>query len=134
MAFLGTWETSGNENLKEFMLAAGAPPENAEKVSTVKTTVVASRDGDYYVLSATGPKGGTVEFKFIPGQEFTEAFGPLGKARQSIATVEGTTLTIRGVQPGTVVETREVNGDEMVWTLTKPGVDIVGKKFYKKIK
>ena len=133
MAFLGTWETVKSENMKEFMLAAGGLPENAAKMSSVKTTLTCKRDGDYYVLGATGPKGGIVEHKFIPGQEFTEAFGPLGKERQSIGSIEGNKLTVRGVKPGTVVEIREVNGDQMTWTLTKPGVDLVGKKFYKRV-
>ncbi|XP_077990550.1 fatty acid-binding protein, liver-like [Glandiceps talaboti] len=133
MTFVGTWETTGSENIKEFMLACGSPPENAEKISSIKTVATCKKDGDYYILGATGPKGGTVEHKFILGQEFTESFGPLGKERQSIATLEGNKLTIRGVKPGTVVEIREVNGDQMTWTLTKPGVDLVGKKFYKRV-
>ncbi|XP_077990593.1 fatty acid-binding protein 2-like [Glandiceps talaboti] len=132
MAFAGTWKSTSCENIKEFMLAAGAPAERAENAALPNATVTCSRDGDYYVLKATGPKGGTIEHKFISGQEFTEEFGPIGKKRQSVATVEGNKLTIRGVEAGTVVETREVNGDDMVFTLTKDGVGVVGKKYFKR--
>ncbi|XP_078000914.1 fatty acid-binding protein, liver-like [Glandiceps talaboti] len=131
MAFAGKWNFVKGENMKEFILAAGGKAEFAEKADTLSTTIDCSKDGDTFSVKIIGPKG-TVDQKFKPGEPFEENFEMLGKKRQSVASIDGGKLTIKGVEAGTVVETREVNGDDMVMTLTKDGVSVVGKRYFKR--
>ncbi|XP_006814455.1 fatty acid-binding protein, liver-like [Saccoglossus kowalevskii] len=132
MAFLGKWAFVKNEKMREFVIAAGAPEENVNKMIDVDITVECTRDGDYYQMSFIGPKK-TVVQKFKPGEQFKEEIGPFGKHRQAIATFEGgNKLIIKGVNEGEAVETREINGDEMTFTFTKPGIAFVAKRFFKR--
>ncbi|XP_070579160.1 fatty acid binding protein 1-A, liver-like [Ptychodera flava] len=133
MSFGGKWAFVKSENVKEFMLAAGAPPERAENAASAQTSLECSKDGDYYVIKITGAKGNTVEQRFKPGEPFTESFAAIGKERQAVASIEGNKLTIKGVEPGQVVETREVSGDEMVFTLCKDGVGVIAKRYLKRV-
>ncbi|XP_077993700.1 fatty acid-binding protein 2-like [Glandiceps talaboti] len=131
MAFAGKWTFVKGENMKEFILAAGGKAELAEKADNLATTIDCSKDGDTFSVKIIGPNG-TVEQKFKPGEPFEENFAALGKQRQSVASIDGGKLTIKGVEAGTVVETREVNGDDMILSLSKDGVDVVGKRYFKR--
>ncbi|XP_006817522.1 fatty acid-binding protein 2-like [Saccoglossus kowalevskii] len=132
MSFKGNWKFVKGENVEKFMLAAGAQAEKAKIAENATTTVSCDRNGDNFSIIITGEKGNTIEQKFQPGVPFTETFAVFGKERQAVASVEGNTVTIKGVEPGTVVETREVNGDEMVFSMSKPGVDIVAKRYFQR--
>ncbi|XP_077985050.1 fatty acid-binding protein, liver-like [Glandiceps talaboti] len=132
MAFAGNWVSYKTENMEKFILAAGGQADRAKNAEVATTKMNFVKDGDTFVVSVTGPKGNTIEQRFKPGQQFTEAYGPIGKERQAIASVEGNRLTIKGVDAGTVVVTREVNGDEMVASFSKSGVDVVGKRYFKR--
>ncbi|XP_078001128.1 fatty acid-binding protein 10-A, liver basic-like [Glandiceps talaboti] len=132
MAFAGTWTFVKGENMKEFILASGGKPEVAEIGDTLATTIVCAKDGDYFSVKITGPKGNTVEQKFKPGEPFEENLEIFGKKRQSVASIDGGKLVIKGVEAGQAVETREVNGDEMVLSMTKDGVSVVGKRYFKR--
>ncbi|XP_006818702.1 uncharacterized protein LOC102805471 [Saccoglossus kowalevskii] len=132
MAFAGKWVFEKNEKMKEFAVAAGAPPEKVDQMIDVPITVECTRDGDYYLMSFTGPKNKTVVQKFKPDEPFTEEIGPFGKTRVAIAKVEGDKMAIRGVKEGEAVEKREVIGDEMIFTFVKPGIPFVAKRYLKR--
>ncbi|XP_077988769.1 fatty acid-binding protein, liver-like [Glandiceps talaboti] len=132
MAFAGSWVSYKSENVEQFMLAAGAPEERAKNAEAATTKITFTKDGDTFVYAITGPKGNTLEQRFKPGEPFTESFGPIGKERQAVASIDGNKVTIKGVEAGTVVVTREVNGDEMVSTFSKPGVGVVAKRYLKR--
>ncbi|XP_077990605.1 fatty acid-binding protein, liver-like [Glandiceps talaboti] len=133
MAFAGKWTFVKGENMKAFILAAGGKPEIAEMGDNMTTSLECVKDGDYYSVKITGPKGNTFDQRFKPGEQFEESVEMLGgNKRKSVASVDGGKLVIKGVEPGTVVETREVNGDEMVLTLSKDGIGMVGKRYFKR--
>ena len=120
------------ENVKEFMLAIGAPADKAANAEHATTTVNCTRNGEYYVVNITGSRGNSVQQKFAPVEPFTETFAAIGKQRQAVASIVGNQVIIEAVEPGLVKETREVNGTDMTFTLSKEGCDIVAKRYFKK--
>ncbi|XP_070542469.1 fatty acid-binding protein 2, liver-like [Ptychodera flava] len=132
MAFAGNWTVYKSENVEKFMLAAGAPADRAANAEKAVTTLSCKKDGDFFILTSTGPKGNTIEQKFKPGVPFTESFGPIGKERQAIASIEGNKLVIKSADGSGVTETREVNGDEMVFSISKDGIGEVGRRYLKR--
>ncbi|XP_077989329.1 fatty acid-binding protein-like [Glandiceps talaboti] len=135
MAFSGNWKFVKSDNMDKFLLAAGAPADVAQKAETFVTTLKCSKDGDYFVIAITGPQGNTVEQRFKPGEPFTESVGPIGKERTAVAIIGDDGLVIKGVDEGSVAEIRKItpSGDEMITIFSKPDVDEVGKRFFKRV-
>ncbi|XP_070543733.1 fatty acid-binding protein, liver-like [Ptychodera flava] len=128
MAFLGSWRFDRSENLTPFMLAVGAPPEVAKAAGTMISFLEYTKDGDSYKVKMETPRG-DMEYTFRLGIPFDVEVMGSGKKFNVTASVEGNKLVMTGTGPDSVTQTREVDGDTMIITLTKPGVEVVGKRF-----
>ncbi|XP_070543735.1 fatty acid-binding protein 2, liver-like [Ptychodera flava] len=128
MAFQGKWNFDRVEKLAEFMKAVGAPAEAANEAASLTGYVEYSQAGSSYTVK-TVSSGGTIERTFQFGKPFEMEFPGYGKKAMVVASDEGGKLVFKGDD---ITETREIKGNAMVVTLTKPGVDIIGKCFLKK--
>ncbi|XP_077989336.1 fatty acid-binding protein, intestinal-like [Glandiceps talaboti] len=128
MAYIGTWKYEREENLEQFLLAVGIPADKAKTAATLNSILQCSKAGDTLTIKVS-VKGETKEVSFKMGVPFEMDMPHLGVKETVTATEEGGKLVIRG----TATESREVTGDTMIVTVTKPGVDIVGKRYLKRV-
>ncbi|XP_070542470.1 fatty acid-binding protein, liver-like [Ptychodera flava] len=131
MAFAGKWNFDRSENVEEFLIAAGAPPDAAKQAISLTGSVEYSKSGDSYLVK-TVSSGGTLERTIQFGQPFEMEIPGYGKKATVVGSNEGGKLVFRGSGADKITETREVQGSTMVVTLTKPGVAVAGKSFFSK--
>ncbi|XP_070543734.1 fatty acid-binding protein Fh15-like [Ptychodera flava] len=129
MAFVGKWNFDREENMKEFLVAAGAPASAASSIGRTRGSVEYSQAGNSCTIKTVSSEG-TLERTFQFGKPFEMEIPGYGKKSMVVASNEGGKLVFRGSGADKITETREVQGDTMVVTLTKPGVDIAGKCFF----
>ncbi|XP_070542471.1 fatty acid-binding protein Fh15-like [Ptychodera flava] len=129
MAFVGKWNFDRAENMEEFLVAAGAPSDVVSDAVRKRGSVEYSQAGDNCTIKTVSSEG-TLERTFQCGKPFEMEIPGYGKKATVVASNEGGKLVFRGSGADKITETREVQGDTMVVTLTKPGVDIAGKCFF----
>ncbi|XP_077989331.1 fatty acid-binding protein 1, liver-like [Glandiceps talaboti] len=127
MAYAGKWKYHKQENMEKFLLGLGMPAEKAKDMATVDSLVECGKAGDSLFISAT-VRGETTKQTFKYGEPFKLNVPFLGINEVVTATEEDNKLIIKG----TVTETREIQGDMMIITLVKPGIDVVGKRYLKR--
>ncbi|XP_070543737.1 fatty acid-binding protein 2, liver-like [Ptychodera flava] len=132
MAFIGKWKFDRAENMTEFLLAAGAPPEAAQEAGTLSSIVECSKDGSNYTFKTQTDKG-SLEHTFQLGSPFELEIPGHGKKFTVVASDEGGKLVFKGTGGEGITETREIKGNTMIVTVSKPGVSVVGKRILNRV-
>ncbi|XP_077989330.1 fatty acid-binding protein, intestinal-like [Glandiceps talaboti] len=127
MAYAGTWKFSKQENMDKFLASTGMPADKAKETASTDSTIVCGKDGDMYFIKET-IKGKVYESKFKMGVPFKLDVAFLGLNETVTATEEGDKLIVKG----SLTETREIQGNTLIITLTKDGIAGNGKRYYNK--
>ncbi|XP_070543736.1 fatty acid-binding protein 2, liver-like [Ptychodera flava] len=132
MAFIGKWKFDRAENMTEFLLAAGAPPEAAQDAGTLTSMVECSQAGSNYTIKTQTSKG-SLDRTFQFGSPFEMEIPGYGQKFTVVASDEGGKLVFKGTGGEGITETREVKGNTMTITVSKPGVSVVGKRILNRV-
>ena len=134
-AFKGKFERTSADNYEELLKALDVN-FLLRKAATASTPIVeiSENDGEWTIKSSTTLK--TVVLKFKLGEKFDEST-PDGREVSSLATFADGKLTIvqtaKKAGEKSTTSVREMNGAEMLYTLTVEGCDIVCVQKFKKL-
>ncbi|XP_070543740.1 fatty acid-binding protein 1, liver-like [Ptychodera flava] len=132
MSYEGKWKFEKSENMEKFLLAIGIAADKAKGVDAVESVVENCKMGDTFCIKTTvGSK--VKEQKFKMGEPFELELPMIGVKDTVVASASANTLTIKSTTDMAVTETREVKGDTMIVTVSKPGVDVVAKRYLKRM-
>ncbi|XP_052257744.1 sodium/calcium exchanger regulatory protein 1-like [Dreissena polymorpha] len=116
-ALVGTWDYVSAEKMDEYMTATAVPDNLKEIIKKSKPTMNISQNGDSWSLKTT--VSDKVEYKtFKVGEEFRSK-SLTGQDVQCTVTMDGERMVeTQKAGPVTIVITREVQGDQLVSTMT----------------
>ncbi|CAN9503968.1 unnamed protein product [Ophioblennius macclurei] len=116
-AFVGTWNLNTSEKFDEYMKELGVGFATRKVAMVTKPTTIIELDGDKVTVKTQSTLKNT-ELSFKLGEEFDETTADDRKVKSTVSVVDGKMVHIQKWDGKETSLVREVNGNNLVLTLT----------------